>query len=87
MLVPHRKKTGDQQAYVKVITRTSSHPKNLFTDFGGEICSDEFDRLIMADKNITSRFWDFVADHCVLLNAVTSPAVDEPTNLRPASRL
>ncbi len=36
-------------------------------------------KAIMADKNIPSRFWDFVAEHCVLLNAITSPAIDEPT--------
>jgi hypothetical protein len=36
-------------------------------------------KAIMADKNIPSRFSDIVAEHCVVLNAVTSPAVDEPT--------
>jgi hypothetical protein len=36
-------------------------------------------KAIMADKNIPSRFWDIVAEHCVVLNAVTSPTVDEPT--------
>jgi hypothetical protein len=36
-------------------------------------------KAIMTDKNIPSRFWDIVAEHCVVLNAVTSPAVDEPT--------
>ena len=114
LLVPHRKKTGAQQAYVKFITRIGSHPKTLYTDFGGEICSNEFDhfllangvqhvvvpkgehhangpaekgigdidrmtKAIMADKNIPSRFWDILAEHCVLINAITSPAVDEPT--------
>lgn len=33
----------------------------------------------MADKNIPSRFWDIIAEHCVFLNAVTSPAIDEPS--------
>ncbi len=159
LLVPHRKKTGAQQAYVKFITRTGGHPKTLLTDFGGEICSDEFDLFLlahgvqhvfvpkgehhangpaekgigdidrvtkaitgMADKNIPSRFWGIVAEHCVhvahlcvcvcvcyrfiedrcvcvcvymfyrlieerqvrdtetvVLNAVISPSVDEPT--------
>jgi hypothetical protein len=114
LLVPHRKKTGAQQAYIKFITRIGSHPKTMFTDFGGEICINEFDHFlptngvqhvvvpkgehhangpvekdigdidrmtkeIMADKNIPSRFWDIVAEHCVVLNAVTSPAVDDPT--------
>jgi hypothetical protein len=37
LLVPHRKKTGAQQAYVKFITRIGSHPKTLFTEFGGQI--------------------------------------------------
>jgi hypothetical protein len=81
----------------------------LFTDFGGEICSNEFDhfllandvqhivvpkgehyanrpaekgigdidrmtKAIMGDKNIPSQFWDIVAEHCVVLNAVTSPS-------------
>jgi hypothetical protein len=27
----------------------SSHPKTLFTDFGGEICSDEFDHFLLAN--------------------------------------
>ena len=79
----------------------------MFTDFGGEICNDEFDhfllangvgehhangpaekgiddndrmtKAIMADKNILSRFWDIVAEHCVLLNTIASPAIDETT--------
>jgi hypothetical protein len=33
----------------------------------------------MMDKNIPSRFWDTVAEHCVVLNTVNSPDVDEPT--------
>jgi hypothetical protein len=40
---------------------------------------DRMTKAIMTDKNIPSRFWDIVAEHCVVLNAVTSPAVDEPT--------
>ena len=36
-------------------------------------------KAIMTDKNIPSRFWDIVAEHCVVLNTVTSPTVDEPT--------
>ena len=36
-------------------------------------------KSIMTDKNIPSQFWDIVAEHCVVLNAVTSPTVDEPT--------
>jgi hypothetical protein len=42
MLVPHRKKTGAQQAYV-----IGSHPKTLYTDFGGEICSNELDHFLL----------------------------------------
>ena len=49
VLIPHRKKTGVQQAYVKFITRIGSHPKTLFTDFGGEICSNEFDHFLLAN--------------------------------------
>jgi hypothetical protein len=30
-------------------------------------------KAIMTDKNIPSRFWDIVSEHCVVLNAVTSP--------------
>jgi hypothetical protein len=40
---------------------------------------DRMTKAIMADKNIPSRFWDIVAEHRVVLNAVTSPDVDEPT--------
>jgi hypothetical protein len=40
---------------------------------------DRMTKAIMTDKNIPSRFWDIVAEHCVFLNAVTSPAVDEST--------
>jgi hypothetical protein len=36
-------------------------------------------KSIMTDKNIPSQFWDIVAEHCVVLNTVNSPAVDEPT--------
>jgi hypothetical protein len=116
LFVPHRKKTGAQRAHVQFITRidSHSHPKTLFTDFGGETCSNEFDhfllvngvqhlvvtkgkhhtngpvekdigdidrmtKVIMTDKNIPSRFWDIVTEHCVVLNAVTSPVVNEPT--------
>jgi hypothetical protein len=114
LFVPHRKQTGSQRAHVQFITRIGSHPKTLFTDFGGETCSNEFDhfllangvqhlvvtkgehhtngpvekdigdidrmtKVIMTDKNIPSRFWDIVAKHCVVLNGVTSPAVNEPT--------
>ena len=35
--------------------------------------------LSLADKNIPSRYWDVVAEHGVLLNAVTFPAMDETT--------
>jgi hypothetical protein len=49
LLVPHRKKTGAQQAYVKFITRIGSHPKTLFTDFCGEICSNQFDHFLLAN--------------------------------------
>jgi len=40
---------------------------------------DRMTKAIMTDKNIPSRFWDILAEHCVLINAITSPAVDEPT--------
>ena len=73
LLVAHRKTTGAQQAYVKFITRIGSHPKTLFTDFGGEMCSDEFDHFLLAhDSGI---LWLST----VLLHAVTSPAIDEST--------
>jgi hypothetical protein len=49
LLVPHRKKTGAQQAYVKFITRIGIHPKTLFTDFVREICSNEFDHFLLAN--------------------------------------
>jgi len=49
-----------------------SNPKTLFTDFGREICSDDFEHFLLAHKNIPSRYWDIVAEHFVALNAVTS---------------
>ena len=36
-------------------------------------------KAIMANKNIASRCRDIVAEHFVLLNTVTSPAIDEVT--------
>ena len=40
---------------------------------------DRMVKAIMADKNIPSRYWDVVAEHGVLRNAVASPAIDETT--------
>ena len=40
---------------------------------------DRMTKVIMSDKNIPSRFWDIIVEHCVFLNAVTSPAIDEPS--------
>ena len=60
-----------------VVPKGEDHDNGPVEEGIGDI--DRMTKTIMVDKNIPSRFWDIVTEHCVLLNAVISPTVDEPT--------